>query len=322
MKYASSKSYIALFYNVENLFDTIQNQRNGNDQEFTVDGDKFWDEERLQTKLVHLAQAISLFREKTPACFGLAEVENHHVLEQLLATHPLSRAPYKYVLYNSNDPRGIDCAFVYDSSIIELQEETKHIVHLEDDPQFKTRDIIEVKLKLAGESIFVFVNHWPSRKEGSIQTEDRRIAAATLLRERIDELLKTNPLTNILIMGDFNDTPNDLSIHTILKAKGQHEIKPGNLINLLIEEENDDLGTHVYRGEWMVFDQMIVSQGLLQGRNGLEIYKNNAFILKHPELLFNYPNGTMKPNATYGGDTYHGGYSDHLPVYLTIRKNK
>lgn len=315
----NSNTYLTLFYNVENLFDTIQNQANGKDEEFTVEGDKYWDEERLQTKLKNLAQAISLFREETPAFFGLAEVENHHVLEQLLNTFPLNKAPYKYVLFNSNDPRGIDCAFVYNPKRIELIDETKHILHLDSDPDFKTRDIIEVELKLRNESLFVFVNHWPSRKEGNTRTEERRIAAATLLRERIDELLSLNPLTNILIMGDFNDTPNDTSIYDVLHAKGQHELKSGDLINLLIEEENDDLGTHVHQGEWMVFDQMIVSQGLLQGRNGLTIEKNNAFIFKHPELLFTYPNGSKKPSATYGGDTYFGGYSDHLPVYLTIQ---
>lgn len=312
--------WLTVFYNVENLFDTINDPQVLGDEEFTPEGHKFWDNERYTQKLEHLAQAICLMESHFPAHFGLAEIENRQVLEDLIQTAPLAQRPYKIVHYDSEDTRGIDCAYVYDSSLISVLSSTKHIVHVPDEPDFRTRDILEILIEISGVEVSVFVNHWSSRREGNTETAPRRNAAAAELRQRVDELFELNPLTNILIMGDFNDTPNDESLHGILRAKGQHELQQGDLINLLIEEENNDLGTLFHDGDWMIFDQFVVSQALLQGRNGFTIEKNNAFILKHPDLLYSLPNGSQKPNSTFGGDTYYGGYSDHLPIYMTLNK--
>lgn len=311
-----------LFYNVENLFDTVDDTLVQGDESFTADGDKFWDEEHFQVKLARLSEAITLFEKKLPAMIGLAEIENRFVLEQLVQTPLLESGKYEIIHFDSNDPRGIDVALLVNRDIYKIVDTQKLIVHVPDEPFFETRDILKTYGEYLGKPLYCFVNHWPSRKEGKMESENRRIAAAKLLRKEVDELLTLDPKANILIMGDFNETPNDFTMREILRAKGQHEQKPNDLINLLIEEENNDLGSHVHRGDWMVFDQMIVSQGLLQGKNGLEIEKNNAYIFKHPNLLFTYPNGTQKPNATYAGDTYHGGYSDHLPVFVTIKKTK
>lgn len=311
---------IVLFYNAENLFDTLDDPRTKGDEEFTPDGEKFWDEDRLQEKLLHLSKAITLLHNELPAIIGLAEVENRSVLEMLIQTTHLKNGNYKIIHYESDDPRGIDCALLYNPTVFSLIRADKHILHVTDEPDFRTRDILEVHGKLNGAEVTFFVNHWPSRKEGVRQTEHRRRCAAQLLRKRVDEILHFDRLSNILIMGDFNDTPDDDSLHGILRAKGQHELAKNDLINLLIEEEHHGLGTHVHQGEWMVFDQLIVSQALLQGRNGLSVLKNNAFIFKNKELLFTYPNGNTKPNASYSGDTYHGGYSDHLPVFVRLER--
>lgn len=309
---------LVLFYNTENLFDTLDSPYTLGDGEFTPEGEKYWDEERLQEKLQHLSKAITLLHNQLPALIGLAEVENRIVLEMLIQTAPLNAIPYEIVHYDSDDPRGIDCALLFNPAVFSLTEANKHILHVPDEPDFRTRDILEVRGNLIGIEITLFINHWPSRKEGVKQTAHRRICAAQLLRKRVDEILHFDPLANILIMGDFNDTPDDESMYKILRAKGQHELSGNDLINLLMEKEHHGLGTHVHQGTWMVFDQLIVSQALLQGRNGLSVKQNNAFIFKDNELLFTYPNGKTKPNASYSGDTYHGGYSDHLPVYLHL----
>ncbi len=310
-----------VFYNVENLFDTIDDPEIRGDEEFTPESDKFWDDERYQEKLINLSKALTLLQFQSPLAFGLAEIENRQVLEDLIQTPLLRSTNYKIIHFDSEDRRGMDCAFIYDSSLFEPNLETKLIIRMDDDRHFRTRDILHVKGKiLEKHELHFFVNHWPSRREGQIESEAKRIAAATILRREIDKILDFNPTANILVMGDFNDTPVCKSTYQILRAKGQHEQQPEDLINLLIEEHKKGLGTHVHDEQWMVFDQMMVSQGLLQGKSGLEIEENNAFILRNPELLHTFDNGDQIPHSSYSGDFYHGGFSDHLPIYLTLKE--
>ncbi|AEA45878.1 hypothetical protein [Fluviicola taffensis] len=318
----SFQKHPIVFYNVENLFDTIDDKSLLGNEEFTPEGNKLWDEERYQTKLNRLAEALMFINGSTPLAFGMAEIENRKVVEDLIKTGALAQRDYKIVHYNSEDRRGMDCAFVYDSKFIQSELETRLIITVEDEPHFRTRDIIHMKAKIGNNSIHFFVNHWPSRREGISESENRRKAAAMTLRREIDELLNAEKNANILVMGDFNDTPDNYSIKTILRAKGQHEQTKGDLINLLIEEHKDGFGTTVHQREWDIFDQLIVSQGLLQGQSGLEVQGNNAHIAHRKELVFTFKDGGSKPSATYGGDTYHGGYSDHLPVFLNLKSKQ
>jgi len=308
-----------LFYNVENLFDTFDDPHVRGDEEFTPEGEKLWDEERYQEKLRNLGQVLTFFETKTPLAIGLAEIENRDVLEDLVKTAVLKNANLRIVHFDSDDKRGIDCAFLYNASLLTIELETKIVVSLDDEPYFRTRDILHIQGRLAnGSRVHFFVNHWPSRREGIVESESRRLGAAKILRREIDEILRSDDEANIILMGDFNDTPVNKSIHAVLRAKGQHEQQPGDLINLLIEEHKKGEGTHVHNEKWEVFDQLIVSQGLLQGKNGLEVHKNNAFILRDQRLLHTFDNGDQIPKSSYSGDYYHGGYSDHLPVYLYL----
>lgn len=315
------QSHPIVFYNVENLFDTFNDKLLLGNDEFSLEGSKLWDDERYQMKLNRLAEALLLINGATPLVFGMAEIENRKVVEDLIKTDLLAHRNYKIVHFDSEDRRGMDCAFVYDAGFIRVELERKLIIEVADEPYFRTRDIIYVKARLVNEHVVhFFVNHWPSRREGISESESRRKAAATTLRTEIDKILHTDKEANIIVMGDFNDTPENFSIRNILRAKGQHEQTPGDLINLLIEEQISGQGTTVHQREWDVFDQLIVSQGLLQGQSGLEIEGNNAFIARNKKLVFTFSDGGQKPSATYGGDTYHGGYSDHLPVFLNLKE--
>lgn len=312
-----------IFYNVENLFDTVDDPRNSGDDDFTPDGALFWDQERYREKLSRLEQVFFMPDTSGFLFAGLAEIENRKVLEDLLATGRFANKKYRFVHYDSDDNRGIDCALLYNADLFRTITETKYRVVLEDQPHFRTRDILYIHGMLEETTpLHIFVNHWSSRREGQMETEERRIAAASELRLRIDAILKHDPMANIIVMGDFNDTPTDKSLHRVLRAKGQHELTSGDLVNLLIEEQKQEKGTIVHRGNWDVFDQLIISQGLLRGTSGWAVKDNNAFILKHDELLYTYDNGDQKPNATFGGTNYYGGFSDHLPVYLQLKKTK
>lgn len=313
-------SHPVVFYNVENLFDTENDPQNPGDDEFLPFAEKQWDEERYAKKLSDLSESFFLINNKTPLFFGLAEVENKTVMYDLIQQEKFRTTPYKIVHFDSEDRRGIDCGFVYDSAKCTLLSQEQIRIRIPTEEDFRTRSIIHVLIAFSGNrKLHVFINHWPSRGEGTEESTPRRLATAAILRQNIEEILSKEEDANILLMGDFNDTPSDLSIRDILRAKGQHEQETKDLISLLASAQNKGKGTINHRGDWEVFDQLIVSQGLIYAKSGLEIMENKASILKDESLLYTYKNGDQKPVATYGGDLYYGGASDHLPVYLFLK---
>jgi len=314
-------SHPIMFYNVENLFDTEDDKRNSGDDEFLPDGPKYWDSERYKKKLSRIEEALFLANGESPLMCGFAEIENRKVLEDLIKTNRFAKVNYKVVHFDSEDQRGIDCGFIYDADRFFPELETRLAIRMKDEPHFRTRDILYIKGFLSNQkSIHVFVNHWSSRREGEYETEPRRLAAAHVLRAKVDEILEEDEYANIAIVGDFNDTPLNRSLYEVMQAKGQHEQKAGSLVNLLLEEQRKDLGTAVHRGKWDVIDNIIISQGLLRGISGFSVKDNNAFIVKNEKLLFTYKDGKQKPSATFGGDNYYGGFSDHLPVFLILQQ--
>jgi len=318
---AEAGAHPIMFYNVENLFDTENDPSNAGDDEFLSEGPKLWDNQRYQAKLNRLEEALFFANGESPLICGFAEIENRQVMEDLIRTNRFAKVNYKIVHFDSEDLRGIDCGFIYDADRFLPSLETRLAIRLEGAPNFRTRDILYIKGTLANQKeLHVFINHWSSRREGVLETEPKRIAAATTLRSKVDEILNINSDANIIVLGDFNDSPVDKSLYDVLRAKGQHEQKKGDLINLLIEEQKNDLGTAVYQGNWDVFDNIIISQGLLQGTSGFTVKNNNGFIVNNQKLLFTFRDGNQKPSATFGGDKYYGGFSDHLPIYIQLEE--
>ncbi len=306
-----------VFYNVENLFDTKDDPRT-HDEDFTPFGHKLWSEERYKTKLERLEDAITRI-PGAPLLIGLAEVENRKVLEDLMDEGGLDAIEYGIVHYDSPDRRGIDCALLYDKEHVTIKFSTTYSVRLDGNQRFTTRDILYAHVEFGGASSHIFVNHWSSRREGKTETEHKRIEAAETLREKINAILNQNAQANIVVLGDFNDYPNDKSLEEILRAKASGFAREGDLINLLYDDHEDDKGTAVYNNDWGVLDQIIVSQSVYDHSAGFGIEGRDAFILKDRDLLYTYPDGRQKPNATYGGLKYYGGYSDHLPVYIVLK---
>ena len=306
-----------VFYNVENLFDT-KNDPHTNDDDFTPHGEYKWDEERYNKKLDRISEAINLIAEK-PLLIGLSEIENHKVLEALIKTEGMNDVNYKYVHFNSPDRRGIDVALLYASDEFEVLNSKNIPIKIKGNDGFNTRDILYVE-GLISHSIktHVFVNHWSSRREGQIESEHKRVRAATILREQIEEIQAKDKNANIIVLGDFNDYPNNKSLNKVLRAKEAGYEKEGDLINLLFDEHENGEGTSVYEREWSVLDQIIVSQSIYDGMT-LGIQNQDAEILRERKLIYTYHDGGQKPSATYGGRKYFGGFSDHLPVYIVLK---
>jgi predicted extracellular nuclease len=314
------KVVTAVFYNVENLFDTI-NDPNIDDEEFLPSSAKKWNSERYNKKLENLAKVISSINtSELPEIVGFAEVENKNVLEDLVATSYLKNGNYKIVHQNSPDSRGIDVALIYQP------DEFKYISHqiipfkAEYELEYKLRDILYVKGILGKkDTVHVFVNHWKSRSGGEKETEKQRISQSLNLRNKVDEIMAGNKNAKILIMGDLNDDPRNTSVFETLKANN-NQSEPKNLFNLMLPLMDAGKGTHSYRGDWTMLDNLIISQSFLNTNNGFVAKNNEGHIFDSEMITFTSNKGEKSPNRTYGGNNYYGGFSDHYPVYVTFIK--
>ncbi|MFY0675360.1 MAG: endonuclease/exonuclease/phosphatase family protein [Bacteroidia bacterium] len=307
------------FYNLENLFDTI-NDPSINDEEFLPDSKKEYGTERYNEKLAHLAKVIAEFK---PDMLGVCEVENKQVLIDLCGTLSLNHElDYSVSHHNSPDKRGIDVAFIYQSSKFKAERLTAHTVILEGEPNFKTRDIVCLTATDGNDSFYFFANHWPSRSGGQAESEYKRTAAAFWLNKRVTGLQKRNPDARIIIMGDFNDEPFNTSIVNYLKADSILTSKT-NLFNTSYHLIKKGEGTYNYRGDWNVLDQIIVSQNLVNGDlTDYEIEPASAQVVKKDFMLYTTRSGQKVPSRSYGGPNYYGGYSDHLPTFVTLLTRK
>lgn len=312
--------HLIVFYNVENLFDTKDDPLTS-DEEFTPFGEKEWTEERYQKKLKDLADVIDAISPSTlPSFIGLAEVENYDVVKALSKTGTLSQAKYKIVHAESPDNRGIDNALLYDAKYFKKSNHEFIRVNFPWNEDIKTRDILHCwGTNIYGEEIHIYVNHWPSRRDGVNETEKKRLRTAEELKKSIAKVQSSNPEAKIIVMGDFNDLPNNKSIKEVIDAKGERE--KGVLVNLSTSEFKKGKGTIVHEREWLMIDQMLVTPNFLeQNTNGWYLHKkqNKAKSFYDDMVLYTARDGDKMPNKTYGGDRYYGGYSDHLPVYFWL----
>lgn len=308
---------IVAFYNLENLFDTI-NDPTIDDEEFLPDGIQNWNSAKYNLKLERMSEVISKLGQEImpggPAIIGLSEIENRFVLEELVKTDNLKSRNYGIVHYNSPDRRGIDVGFLYKKSRF-VVEGSQSIPLRTSDTSFRTRDQLLVWGKLDGEQFYFLVNHWPSRRGGEQESSPKRRAAAELSRHIADSLMKINPNVKMVIMGDLNDNPNNASITKYLKAKGkQSEVMAGDLYNPMMKLYKDGIGTYAYRDSWDLYDQIIVSYGLTgEDKSTFKLIKAKIF----NETFLKQKTGTFSgyPWRTAAGGQYLGGYSDHFPVY-------
>lgn len=311
-----SNLYTIAFYNTENLFDIYLDRRT-NDNDFLPISAKNWTIKRYETKVYKLGSVISKIgfesAQKPPTIIGLAEVENDSVLKHLINSKDLKLYNYKFIHYNSLDERGIDVALLYneDEFIVEDSETFNIYIQDEQAEQDFTRDILLVTGYLNNEKIHILVNHWPSRHEGSDQTEYKRLLASEKASEIIANLKEQNINSKIIVMGDFNDNPTSNSI-LLLK-------KENSLYNATESLWSYSRGSVNHNFTWILFDQILLSQNFLNLKGqGLQFERANIF----DEKFLTQHKGKFKgqPFRTYVGKKYKGGFSDHFPVYIQLKK--
>ena len=313
-------SHTIAFYNVENLFDTLDDAQNDGDDEFLPSAKKSWTPDRYAHKLNNIGLVMQGM--DYPIIMGVSEVENKKVLEDLAQIDLLKEYGYQVIHEESPDHRGRDVALLYQSEFFQVIETATYEVKIED-PQiqnFTTREILMVKGLVDNEPLYVFVNHWPSRSGGAANTEFRRITVAEVLKEKIDDLQTTDPNAQIIIMGDFNDEPTNKSIQEVLQANSSKEdpTMSNLLYNCTTTLAAQGVGSFNFRGEWQMIDQIITTGNLTNTDNAVQV--TNFQVYMDDMLLFTHPEYGPSPDRTYGGDNYFGGFSDHLAIYAELIK--
>lgn len=307
--------YTIAFYNLENFFDT-KNDAHTLDDDFLPEGRKAWSNSRFRKKTKKLARTIQLIGKDdskvSPILVGIAEVENKEVIEALLRTKALRDINYGYVHFDSPDERGIDTALLYHQDHFEVLDSDTIPLWVSNDHGERdfTRDILYVHGKLHQEEVHVLVNHWPSRRDGADETKHKRIKAAETVLEKLNAIDTINP--NYIIMGDFNDDPNSESITTLMESK--------LFVNPMQTLLSPNSGSANYKGEWSLFDQILISHSFLNYERGTHSFKKARIFA--PKFLKEW-NGKYKGNPfrTFVGKKYLGGYSDHFPVYVVLNEN-
>ncbi|WP_282039595.1 endonuclease/exonuclease/phosphatase family protein [Saccharicrinis aurantiacus] len=288
-----------LFYNVENLFD-VKNDSLKQDDEFLPNGVRHWSFSKYQQKLFNIAQVI--FESdgfNLPMLVGMCEVENKAVLNDLIFKTGLSNVNYFPIHIESPDLRGIDVALLYKKDLFTI-DSVEAIPVVFEAPARPTRDILHV-FGVTNDSIglHIYINHWPSRYGGVMQTHQKRIKAANVLAQSIQQVYKKDADAKFVVMGDFNDNPDDESLKDL--------VQKAELVNLSSSKN----GSIKHKHAWYLFDQFLVSENLQS--------KSSFRIIDFPYLLEkDETNSGFKPKRTYLGYKYHGGYSDHLPIMLSL----
>lgn len=316
------KNFRIMFYNVENLFDTYDNPLK-DDDDFLPEGFMRWNSWKYWDKLRNIARVITAVGGmESPALVGLCEIETDSILYDLTKRSPLRAQEYAYIITNSPDERGMNVGLLYQRDQFKPLQVCEYEVRFGRKGIKPTRNLLHVVGKvLSGDSIDVFVCHFPSRSGGQRETEPSRLDAAALLRSKADSVCNLRDNAYIVIMGDFNDTPNNKSISKILGAKSIHEApSEKGLHNLFLHRTGEEeTGTYKYRGKWEILDQFIVSGNLLSEKSSIHLRDNTAtifnadFLLEDDEKYYG-----KKPYRTNLGPRYLAGFSDHLPIYVDI----
>jgi len=303
-----------MFYNVENLFDTTDDTTK-DDDEFLPGGSRRWTERRYWQKINALARVIVAAGEwELPALIGLCEVENEKVVSDLAFRSILSGAGYRIVHRESPDPRGIDLALLYRQDLTRIVDSRSWIPSQPEGGTYNSRNLLYAKTVMGNDTVHLILCHWPSRRGGTLAAADVRESIAELVRVKTDSLQASSGDTaSIIVMGDFNAVPGD----PVIKILSDDN----SLINFAEKTAGRGIGSYRYQGRWELIDQIFVSRSMTDP--GRELYADplSFRVFDAPFLLADDPDYPgKKPFPTYGGFKWSGGYSDHLPVLVTVTK--
>lgn len=297
---SQKNTHVVAFYNVENLFDTIDQPHN--DEEFLPNGKNKWTSERYLDKLRKMNQVIDSMGNVV--LLGMCEIENEQVIKDLNNASG-NRKNFGVVHYESPDGRGIDVGMIYDPAVLKLSSSGRIRFQIPNPETPDTRDIVWAKFVHKKDTLFAMVNHWPSRRGGEEQSEPNRLKAAQMASRFIDSVMAASPKSKLVFMGDLNDYPGNNSVKMI-----------GERLHPMISKASGKFGgSYNYRNEWDVLDHIMISPNAHKG--SFRFVKDSGKIISDDFLIEEYK-GNLVPKRNYAGNKYLDGYSDHLPVKVGV----
>ena len=331
------KDHVIGFYNLENLFDTLHDEGK-NDYDYLPDGRLSWTEDKYFRKLSNIATVIRDMKTRNKVwhtVLGVAEVENDHVLADLVARPEIARAGYKYIHFESPDRRGIDVALLYRPSKFKVLEsrtvpfDFKSGIDFtyseEEKAAFRTRDILVVRGLIEGEMFAFYVAHTPSRVGG--KGGDLRSRSCEQIRTDAVDLIGKYPGIKIVVMGDMNDNPADMSQVDYLHARESIDaVGDGDFFSPFISMHKAGYGTEEYRGEWNIFDIIEVNKALCTSKKksfSIKAFEKGIYyggVFAEPYMVQQTGPYAGTPKRTFSGGKFSDGYSDHYPTYIVISK--
>lgn len=312
------RNFKIMCYNVENYFDCVDDSLT-DDKEYLPGGMRGWNTTKYQKKQNNIGKVIAAIGGwEAPTLVGLCEIESEKGLFDLTHYSGLRNLGYKYLHHESPDARGVDVALLYQPRLFKPIHNEAIRINFPQAPTSKTRDVLFVSgIIPTSDTLHVFVCHFPSRLGGELESEDRRMYVASVVRAKVDSLFTANLSPNIVIMGDFNDYPDNKSIAGVLNASPIIDtISTQSLYNLMYKLHIERKGSNKHQGEWGALDQMIVSGGLLKTNHAIFTIQSDAHFFDADFLL--EPDKAFlgkQPFRTYVGMKYQEGFSDHLPIY-------
>ena len=292
------------FWNGENLFD-LENDPNKNDDEFAIGGRKNVNQEIYDLKIKHCSEVLF---DLDADILGLCEIENSKVLNDLNIAY--KERDYSIIHYDSPDNRGIDNALFYDKNRFSVISSKAILNRLKNGSN--TRDILYVMGEYQNRVLHLFVNHWPSNYGGREKAIPKRTSTAELIIGEIEILKKNDEFAEIIIIGDFNENPDEKNVKLL------EQIGLTSLMKPMIGKSN--VGTYVYRGKDYLYDQIIVNDQLQDAKN-LSVVNDSVYILDLPKYRQQEGNYRHYPFRFWAGNRLLGGYSDHLAVKVKIINN-
>jgi len=307
--------YKIVSYNVENYFDCVDDSLT-NDSEYLPGGMRGWNYDKYTQKQANISKVIAAIGGwEPPALVGLYEVESAKSLWDLTRYSGMKNMKYRFVHFESPDARGIDVALLYQPA--QFKPIFKQAIHVKfPNSSSRTRDVLFVSgIIPTGDTLHVFVCHFPSRLGGELESEEKRNFVASIVRQKTDSLFAANANTNIVIMGDFNDYPTNNSMYKILGAsKPETPFSKKQLYNLMFPIHEAGKGSHKHNGEWGALDQIVVSGNLIVNETfkcrEAKVFEAD-FLLEDDEKFLG-----KQPFRTYNGMKYQAGFADHLPVFV------
>ncbi len=312
------------FYNLENLFDTINNTSK-NDEASPIMELRTNKSAVYKDKIDKLGKVLSQIgvekASNSPVIIGVVEIENDTVLSDLIKGDFLKDKGYRFIHYESPDERGIDVGLLYQEKYFKPIHHKSYELKIfsKQGKRIFTRDQLLVSGYLDNELIHVIVNHWPSKRGGSKSIPYRKKAALLNLRIIVD-VRREEPLAKIITMGDFNDDPIEPSFKEILKTKSEkEELQKNDLYNPYESMYARGLNTAGYRDNINLFDQIIVSSQFVTITSQYASYKLYQANIFNPKFLINnYGRFKGYPKRSFSYGKYTGGYSDHFPSYIYL----